>query len=318
VTASIIVQGRHHWHQRTRTSVERAIAYFSRAIERDPRAVDAWYGLADSWILMGGRGYTAVEVASQHAARSVERALGLDDALSFVHTSIGGLNILRRRWRDAESALRNAIRLDPRNADARHWLALTLLSGFGDLDGAIREQTITVRLNPLAAVQVGTLGWQRYLRGEHELSRSHMEPAVDLNADFEEGHAGLARAAARLGDEATVMTTIAAGLTRRADLRGDLLAEQASAVAVLGNRRRARRLACEAMAHRATPINVALAWASMGDADCAFESLARESFLVYWVPQAVWWDPRFDGIRDDRRFADVRKRVAQTWVPEWP
>ena len=99
-------------------------------------------------------------------------------------------------------------------------------------------------------MQVGALGWQRYLRGEYDLSRLDMEPAVDLNADFEEGHTGLARVAARLGDEATVMTTIAAGLTRRSDLRGDLLAEQASALAVLGDSRRARRLALEASASR--------------------------------------------------------------------
>ena len=54
LTASIIAQGRHHWRQRTRASVHRAIEYFTRAAERDPRAVDAWCGVADSWIVMAG------------------------------------------------------------------------------------------------------------------------------------------------------------------------------------------------------------------------------------------------------------------------
>jgi DNA-binding SARP family transcriptional activator len=317
VTASIIVRARHHWHQRTQASVTRAIEYFTRAAERDARAVDAWCGLADAWVVMGGRGYAPIADAINRASASAERALALDDTLSSVYTSVGGVNILRRRWHDAETSLNRAIELDPQNADARHWLALTLLTGYGNCDGAVREQTVAARLNPLAAIQVGTLGWQRYLRGEYDLSRSEMEPTVDLNAELEEGHAGLARAAARLGDESTVMATIAAGLTRRTDLRGDLLAEQASALAVLGDSRRGRQVALEASAHGASPINLALAWATLGEADRAFQALARESFLVYWAPQAVWWDPRFDGIRGDSRFARVRERAAGVWAPEW-
>ena len=317
VTASIIARGRHHWHQRTLVSIQRALDYFTRGVERDDRAVHAWCGLADSWAVMGARGYAPVTDAITRAEASAERALLLDDTLSNVHASIGGINILRRRWRDAEAALRRAIHLDPGNANAHHWLALTLLTGFGDRAAAIREQSIAVQLDPVGGMPACALAWQQYLRGEYELSRLEMQPAVELNPDFEEGHTGLARVAARLGDEATVLTSIAAGLTRRADLRGDLLAEHASALAVLGDARRARRVATEASAHRAMPLNLALAWASVGDADRAFRYLERESLLVYWAPQAIWWDPRLDGMRDDARFRRVRERVAQLWSPAW-
>jgi DNA-binding SARP family transcriptional activator len=317
VTASIIVQARHHWQQRTRKSVECAIAYFLRAVERDPRAVGAWCGLADAWVVMGGRGYTPVEDAATRAAEYAERALALDDSRSGAHASLGGVNILRRRWQDAESALRCAIQIDPRNADAHHWLAMTLLTGFGKRDESLREQTIAAGMNPLAPIQVGALGWHRYLRGDYELSKLALEPAADLNGELEEGHAGVARAAARLGDEAGVRSAITAGLNRRLDLRGDLLAEQASALAVLGDTRRARRLALEASAYSATPMNLALAWASQRDAKRAFSALRRESFLVYSAPQAVWWDPRFNDIRDDARFARVRQAAATSWNPEW-
>jgi tetratricopeptide (TPR) repeat protein len=317
VTAGIITQGRYHWHQRTRASIERAIAYFTRAADRDARAVDAECGLADSWIVMGGRAYMPVEDAIEHATASAERALALDDTVSAVHTSIGGLNILRRRWDDAASALRRAIQIDPHNADAHHWLSLVLTTGFGARSDAHAEQAIAARLNPVAPMQVCALGWYRYLHGDYDSARLDMEPAVDLNADFEEGHAGLARVAARLGEQATVRRTIADGLARRADLEGDLLAEYASALAVLGEVRGARRLAAEAATHRAMPLNLALAWASVGDAERAFECLERESYLVYWAPHAVWWDPRLDVIRDDARFDRIRQKVARVWSPEW-
>jgi DNA-binding SARP family transcriptional activator len=201
VTASIIAHGRHHWHRRTRSALERAIAYFTRALERDARSVDALCGIADSWIVMGGRGYVPVARAIEHAAVNTERAQALDDASPSVFASIGGLNVLRRRWRDAESALRRAILIDPENADARHWLSLTLLNGFGERERAICEQTIAARLSPVSPIQVGALGWQQYLSGAYDLSRSNMTLVIDLTADL--------------------------------DARGDPLPERASALAVL-------------------------------------------------------------------------------------
>src|SRR5262249_46046360 len=118
VTAGIIAQGRYHFHQRSRAALERAIAYFTRAVERDARAAAAWCGLADTWVMIGGRGYAPVAQAIERAAEGADRAIALDDSLSAAHTSRGGVNILRRRWHDAESELRHAIHLDPYNGDA--------------------------------------------------------------------------------------------------------------------------------------------------------------------------------------------------------
>jgi DNA-binding SARP family transcriptional activator len=316
-TATLIARGRHLWHQRTRASVERAIAYFTSAAARDSRAVDAWSGLAGCWVVMGFRGYMPVGDAIDRAVTNVERALHLDDTRSSVHVAMGGANNLRRRWHDAESALRRAILLDPQNADAHHWLSMTLLTGFGARQRAIREEAIAAQLNSLSPLLSATLAWQRYLRGEYRSSRSSLEPVLDLNAELEEGHGGLARVAARLGDEAMVVAAIEAGITKRRDLRGDLLAEQASAFAVLGDSTRARRLALEASAHGAKPLHLAFAWASAGDANRAFQCLEGASFDLYSAPADVWWDPRFDAIRDDRRFARVRERINQLWRPEW-
>jgi len=316
-TANIIAQARHHWQQRTRSAVLRSIDYFSRAVERDARAVDAWSGLADAWVVMAGRGYAPIEDAAPRATQYAERALALDDSHSGAHASRGGVNIMRRRWDHVESDLRRAIEIDPRNADARHWLAMTLLTAFGKPDEALREQTIAAQMHPLAPVQVGTVGWLRYLAGEFELSQLAHEPAADLNGEVEEGHAGVARAAARLGNESGVRSAITAGLRRRIESRGDLLAEYASALAVLGDTRHARRVACEAAARGAAPMKLALAWASVGDAKRTFSWLGRESFRVSWTPQAIWWDPRFDRFRDDARFGRVREAAVRSWRPDW-
>jgi hypothetical protein len=155
------------------------------------------------------------------------------------------------------------------------------------------------------------------LRGEYDLARSVMEPALDLSVEIDEAPAGLARVAARLGDEQTVMTALSAGLSRRAEARSDLLAEQASAFAVLGDARRGRQLALEASASDAMPIRLAIAWASLGDVDRALAALERETFRVYWTPHLVWWDPLLSAVRAESRFAKVRERIARAWSPEF-
>ena len=256
-------------------------------------------------------------VAIEHAAAARERALAADDSISSTHTSIGGVYILRRRWHDAEAALRRSIAIDPAE---RGCASLALDDDAYRLRlarrEAIREQTIAASLNPVSPILVGVLGWQRYLRGVRRRGRAWSRLSTSTPI-MEEGHAGLARVAARLGDDATVAKTIAAGLTRGKRCRGDLLAEHASALVVLGEHAAHAQLAREASARGAMPANLALAWASLGDADRAIDYLARESYLVYWAPQAIWWDPRLDELRDDARFARVRDRVNRVWSPEW-
>ncbi|MEP6574579.1 MAG: BTAD domain-containing putative transcriptional regulator, partial [Gemmatimonadota bacterium] len=51
-TRNLTLQGRYLWHRRTRSAVERAIDYFTRATERNPHSAEAWSGLADSWTVL--------------------------------------------------------------------------------------------------------------------------------------------------------------------------------------------------------------------------------------------------------------------------
>lgn len=317
ITHNLMLHGRYLWHRRTRPAVERAIGYFTRATERNPRSAEAWSGLADAWSVLGCRGHLPAQDAAGRAAPCAERAVALDASLSGAHASVGCVAMVRREWVRAEASFRSAIALDPGNADAHHWLANVLLTGYGRRDEALKEQSVGAQLNPISPVAVGTLGWHHYLRAEFALSRAEFERAVDLDTDFEEGHVGLVRAAARLGDQPAAEAALDAGLARRSDLRGDLLAEGAAALAVLGERDRARERADQAASLGALPISLGLAWASLGDADRAFAWLESDDFQLYWAPHAVWWDPRFDALRDDPRFARVRERVKQAWQPEW-
>ena len=147
-TRNLTLHGRYLWHRRTRSAVERAIAYFTRATERNPDSAEAWAGLSDAWCVLGCRGNISTGDAVDRAAPCVERALALAPSLSTAHASAGGLGMARREWPRSEAALRKAVALDPGNALAHHWLANILLVGYGRRDEALREQVIAARTRP--------------------------------------------------------------------------------------------------------------------------------------------------------------------------
>lgn len=81
--------GRHHWHQRTASSLDRAIGYFSQALDRDPSLALAHSGLADAYLLKASYGDLSKKEAQILAAPSIERALELDPELADARASLG-------------------------------------------------------------------------------------------------------------------------------------------------------------------------------------------------------------------------------------
>jgi hypothetical protein len=57
------------------------------------------------------------------------------------------------------------------------------------------------------------------------------------------------------------------------------------------------------------PLNTALLWSSVGDADRAFGCLGRESFQEYLALHAVWWDLWLDVPRGEVRFTERGPRA---------
>ena len=92
-TYESFLKGRYYWSKRTEDTTQKAIGYFQRAIERDPRFALALIGLADSYISLAVPD-TLQEVMSPtdafpQARVAVRRALEIDDTLAEAHASLG-------------------------------------------------------------------------------------------------------------------------------------------------------------------------------------------------------------------------------------
>src|SRR3954447_16050613 len=75
------LRGRYFWNKRTGEDLEKAVAYFNRAIERDPTYAQPYSGLADAYALLGDweYGVLAPRDALPRAKAAAVKALQLDN-----------------------------------------------------------------------------------------------------------------------------------------------------------------------------------------------------------------------------------------------
>jgi Flp pilus assembly protein TadD len=125
----LYLKGRFEWSKRSPESLNKAVDYFMQAIVRDPKYAQAYAGLADTYNLL--REYTAMpsDEAFPRAIAAAKKAVELDDSLSEAHRSLAFASF---HWAwdfpVAEREFKRAIELNPKDADAHHWYATSLLT----------------------------------------------------------------------------------------------------------------------------------------------------------------------------------------------
>jgi DNA-binding winged helix-turn-helix (wHTH) protein/Tfp pilus assembly protein PilF len=127
-TKDLYLQGRYYWSRRTPDDLHKAVDYFTQAIVHDPGYAEAYVGLADCYNLL--REYTGMPAseAFPRALAAAAKAVELDDNSSQAHASLAFASF----WWNWDAVTSNrefgrALELDPSNAVAHHWYAMTLL-----------------------------------------------------------------------------------------------------------------------------------------------------------------------------------------------
>ena len=120
----LYLRGRHAWYRRTAESLDQAIDFFTRAVDRAPDFALAHVGLADAHVLKASptAGLREVQQHMDRARASATRALDLDATLAEAHTALGSVLFFGERdFRGAELAFTRAIELNPNYAVAHEY-----------------------------------------------------------------------------------------------------------------------------------------------------------------------------------------------------
>jgi TolB-like protein len=127
---------------------QKALRAFARALEIDPRSVDARTGigaiLVDDLVLGLSASRQQDEALAQEA---LGEALKRDTNHSMAHFAMGVLRRLQTRLRESQIELETAIALDRNNARALEQLGITLMF-LGQPEAAIPHVERAIRLNP--------------------------------------------------------------------------------------------------------------------------------------------------------------------------
>ena len=149
----LYLRGRFFWNKRTAPDLRKAIDLFEEAVAKDPHYAQAYAAIAQSWLLLPAYEDSAPKDCFPKAQTAAEKALTLDESLSDAHTALAAVKVLYNFDSLGSIAeFEQAIKLNPNDATAHHWLGNHPLTAVGDLDRALAEVRRAQELDPLSLV----------------------------------------------------------------------------------------------------------------------------------------------------------------------
>jgi eukaryotic-like serine/threonine-protein kinase len=171
--------GREEWRKRTPEGLERAAAYFQRAIDHDSKYARAYAGLADAYGLYWEYGIRTLphDTVFARATAAASRALAIDSTGAEGHAALGNVQMSLWDWPDAERELRRAIELDPNYTSAHQWYAEYLMM-HGRFDEALAHASTAFRLDPLAGIVADAYGLALSAKGRTDEATAVYRAAI--------------------------------------------------------------------------------------------------------------------------------------------
>ncbi len=310
---TLYLKGRYYWNERTLDGLNKAIQYFQEAIKRDPNYARAYAGLADCYGILENHGYLSPSEAYPKMEDYANKALQIDSTLAEAHTSLATVLNRAFEWDKAEQEFKHAIDLNPNYATARHFYAFGNLRTRGRWDEALSQIRKAQELDPLSS-QISTNA------GDILLEAGHLEHAIKQYREVIESDPGFVGAHIELGLALIAKCLFNEGIKeieRGQSLqpeRTSVLADLVYAYASAGRTEEAQRLVDElrevSKEKRVTDLDFAIAYASLGKKDLAFDYLNKaadehSSQLIVNISTRY-----FLGLHSDARFQDLLKRIG--------
>jgi serine/threonine-protein kinase len=311
---NLYLQGRYHLSQRSEEGLLKALEFFGKALAEDAQHAPAHSGLADAYGLCNHYGVMGPSEVWTKAASSAATAVMLDDESGEAHTSLAHVKSTQDwDWPGSEREFRRAISLNPRNATAHHWYATSCLAPLGRLDEALDEMLVAQSLDPVSAIVARDVAAVHFYRRDFQTALERCDHTIELNPhfgaaywmlglvqeqlkDFDESEAAFQRAV-HLSPN---MPRVHGALGRTFALSG----RKKQALEILG------RLDAFAKQRYVSPMEFAWIHFALDQAEQGFRWLAKASEDRAFELIHLNVDPRFDPLRDDRRFVAIKKGLG--------
>jgi TolB-like protein/Flp pilus assembly protein TadD len=302
------LRGRYHWHRLSEDGLQKSVAYFQLAIEKDPKFALAFSALAEVQILVAFIGLLPSSDVIPQARQATLQALAINEDLAEAHASLASINKnFDWDWVSAEKEYRRSIELNPNNANAR-WGYADLLSALGRADEAMDEIQRAKELDPFSLVVNVQISWTLYMAREYARSKEQSLKTIEMEPEFAAAHYSLGLALEQSGK--THEAILAFEKARDGSAGNSIgIAGLGHAYSRGGRREDARAILEDLNRSSAvryiSPYAFAIVHAGLDENDLAMGSLEK-AFELHdvWL---VWLkrDPRFESLHLDPRFMSL-------------
>jgi tetratricopeptide (TPR) repeat protein len=307
------LRGRFFWNKRTEDGFRKSIQYYDTAIAKDPTFAQAYAGLADAYVLLGGYGFGPQSISMPKAKAAALKGLTIDARLADAYTSLGMIAMQYEwNWKEAEKNYKRAIELNPNYSVAHHWYGDGYLAAVGRLDEAIAQLRQAQELDPISLVIATDLAKRLCDVGKYDEGLRRFHRILEIDPDFAVAHYFLAQAYERQGLYPEAIAELEK--IRTPDPSHSVASELGHIYALQGRRREALHVVDELQqTSRQTyvdPWYVANVYVALGDKNAALTWLERAYEQHSPAMDGLKIDADYAAIRNDPRFTDLVRRVG--------
>jgi len=186
------LKGRYYWDRREEkigdSYYDKAVDEFKLAIDKDPSFALPYTGIANALAQMSGGSKNVLPNNERYRVITsyLRKAIEIDPTLSEAHASLGMNELFlapKPQWETAEREYRQAIELDPSNAQARHWLA-EYLAMTGKSDESLAEYDRAIELDPLSMGLRGDKCYAYMFARRNDEAVRCIEEVITLDPNF--------------------------------------------------------------------------------------------------------------------------------------
>jgi TolB-like protein/DNA-binding winged helix-turn-helix (wHTH) protein/Tfp pilus assembly protein PilF len=307
------LKGLYELNERSPTGLQRSIAYFTLASEKDPQFAPAHAGLAYSYSVVAGWAYLSPGEAYPKAKAAAQKALAIDRSLADAHfANAEVLHDYDWEWSKAEQEYLRGLELNPSSAIGHKLYAefLTHSARFGEALSEIRKAQ---QLDPASLITNSFVCFAYMHAREFEKAITECKKDLELDPQFVPAHDWLAYAYlfTHRYREATAEFRKAMELSGNANY---FLTGLGMASAFGGDKSEARKILAELKSRAAhfyvSPFGLADIHIALGDTEGAMAMLSRaleeHSADLMFLATA----PEFDTLHNDPRFRAMVTRIG--------
>jgi TolB-like protein/DNA-binding winged helix-turn-helix (wHTH) protein/Tfp pilus assembly protein PilF len=298
------LKARYFWFQFRLDSLNKSIAYYNQALQKDPNYAAAYAGLAASYSVRANL-YTAPREDYPKAKAAAMKALQLDDTLPSAHQVMAAIHIFYDwDWAGAEQELSRVRELDPNSTTADN-LQAYYFEAMGRPEDAISLLKRTLQLDPLSALVENDLGWAYYFAHRTDEAIAQEAKTLEIDPYFPLAHIGLGVAYEQKED-----LSAAAEEYRKANDLGHLASVQARRGYTSEAKAIRKELAKRARQEYVDPLSMTILCIGMGDEQAGINWLQaayqNRSAKLIWLKV----DPTYDRLRSNPRFLDLQRAMG--------